>query len=433
MRKIKIKVAKKRKEAQLIFLLFFIIALFIIFLWLSFFYKKHSCQTIKAKPTELNIPKEVPSNPLQEEKIIIKNGMTLTYILSSYNFTPVAIGILSKKAKPVYDLAKIKAGHEVRLYFSPQKEFISLEYDIDPEHYLLIQTKKDGYQADIKKFPVVTKPRMIWGTINDNLIEAVNQKWEKDYLALSVAEIFAWDIDFYTDLRSGDSFKIIFEKKYLKGESVGYGHILAASFTNQGKTFEAYRYTYPDSGESDYFDLEGNSLRKEFLKSPIKFARITSCFSFRRLHPIFKIYRPHYGVDYAAKVGTPVQATADGIVTFVGWNGASGRMIKIRHSQAYETLYLHLRNYAKGIRKGAKVKGGQIIGFVGSSGESTGPHLDYRIRYRGKYINPLAWRFKPVNPLRREYFQEFKAKANLYRFFLQTPLALFRMESFPKP
>ncbi|MFQ5721390.1 MAG: M23 family metallopeptidase, partial [Candidatus Aminicenantales bacterium] len=136
---------------------------------------------------------------------------------------------------------------------------------------------------------------------------------------------------------------------------------------------------------------------------------------------------------YAARVGTPVQATADGIVTFVGRNGASGRMIKIRHSQAYETLYLHLRNYARGIRKGAKVKGGQIIGFVGSSGESTGPHLDYRIKYRGKYINPLAWRFKPVNPLRPEYFKDFRAKAAAHRFFLQTPLALFGVEAFPKP
>jgi len=428
MRKVKIKIIKKRKDSQFIFLLSFMAILFIIFLILSFLYKKQPIQSTKEKPPELNTANTVSPVPVIKEKIIIKKGMTLTDILIPHNFTPAEINKLRKEVKPVYDLAKLRSGHEVRLFFSPEKSFASLEYDIDQEHYLYLQLKEDGYQAEIKRFPFEIKLRMIWGTIKDNLIDAVAQNGEKDYLALSLAEIFAWDIDFYTDLRSGDSFKVIFEKKFLNGKFVGYANIIAAAFTNQGITFEAYRYTYSDTGESDYFDLDGNSLRKEFLKSPIKFARITSRFSMRRLHPIRKIYRPHYGVDYAARIGTPVQATADGTVTFVGWNGGSGRMIKIRHRNAYETLYLHLRNYARGIKKGAKVKGGQIIGYVGSSGESTGPHLDYRIKYRGKYINPLAWRFKPVKPLRIEYLKDFKAKAAVFHFFLQASLPTFIAE-----
>ncbi len=332
---------------------------------------------------------------------------------------------------PVYDLAKIKAWHEFKIFSDQNDEIVSFEYVLDQENILHIDKQSAGYVAEIIKIPYEIKSKMIWGRIEDNLISAVTQEDEKDFLALALAEIFAWDIDFYTDLRVGDSFKIIFEKKYLEDKFTAYGQILAAEFTNQGKTYQAFRFTYPDTGEADYFDLEGNSLRKEFRKSPINFARITSRFSLRRRHPIRKVYRPHYGVDYAARPGTPVQATADGAVTFVGWNGASGRMIRIRHKNAYETMYLHLRSYAKGIRKGAKVQGGQVIGYVGSSGESTGPHLDYRIKYRGRYINPFAWRFRPVKPLRQEFSEDFVAEAESYCFLLEAPFILFSKLSCP--
>lgn len=424
MKDVKIKIIKKRKEFQLIFILSFIFLLFIVFLILSFVHKKESSLEEKKEIPELKISNSPPT--LKENKVVIQKGMTITDILAPYNFSPYDIYNLRKEVRPVYDLAKIKAGHEIRIFSSSDRKLVSLEYDIDSENYLHIQKKKNGYQTEIKKIPFEIKVKMIEGTIKDNLIEAVVQEGEKDFLALALAEIFAWDIDFYTDLRPNDSFNIIFEKKYLNGNFISYRNILAAAFTNQGQTFEAFRYTYPDTGESDYFDIKGNSLRKEFLKSPIKFARITSRFSLRRLHPIRKVYRPHYGLDYGAHVGTPVQATADGIVTFVGLNGASGRMIRIRHKNAYQTMYLHLRNYAKGIRKGAKVKEGQVIAYVGSSGESTGPHLDYRIKYRGKYINPLAWRFKAVKPLRPEFFQDFEKKAEMYCFFLITPFFSFK-------
>ena len=430
MMKISIRILKRKKEGNRLFLVFFIFVLFLLFLLLSFIQKNEPPQEEKKKEIEISIPDPPLPPPLKEDKIIVKAGMTLSDALSPYDFSPLEIHKLREEVKPVYDLARIKAGQELRVFSDTNENVVSLEYDMDGDNYLHIQEANGEYKAEIRKIPYETLVRMIWGSIGDNLISAVARQDEKDYLALSLAEIFAWDIDFYTDLREGDTFKIIFEKKYLGEKLVGYGNILAAEFTNQGKTFQAFRYTYPDDEETDYFDLEGNSLRKEFMKSPIKFTRITSRFSFRRLHPVRKVYRPHFGVDYAASVGTPVQATAGGTVTYVGWNGASGRMIRIRHKNDYETMYLHLRNYAKGIKKGAKVERGQEIGYVGSSGESTGPHLDYRIKYRGSYINPLAWRFKPVKPLREEFYEDFKKTAITCCALLETPLVLFSRYSF---
>jgi murein DD-endopeptidase MepM/ murein hydrolase activator NlpD len=214
-----------------------------------------------------------------------------------------------------------------------------------------------------------------------------------------------------------------FEKKFLDGKFSGYGEILAAEFICQGKTFQAFRFVYPDTKKSDYFDAGGKSLRKQFMKSPLPYARITSRFSYSRLHPIHKVYRAHYGVDYGAPVGYPVRATADGTVTFAGWNGASGRMVRIRHKNSYETMYLHLQQIL--VKLGDRVSGGQDIGTVGSSGESTGPHLDYRIKQGGSYINPLSQRFSPVEPLRAEFKDAFGQEVKSYLVLLDAPLYFY--------
>lgn len=422
--KVNIRVRRKEeREGGYLPLIVFILVAFAIFLILCFLPKD------KAQAEE-RINEETPENdavvmvpPVNETKELIKRGETISDILSKYGFSPTEIYKLRTDVKPVYDLAKIKEGQEIRLYKNQQDRITAIEYDINRDNFLRIQIFDGTYEAIETKVPYETEVQMIWGTIEDNLTNAILKEGEKGALAYQLSEIFAWDVDFYIDLRKGDSFKILFEKRYLKGEFVGYGSIVAATFTNRGTTFQAYRFTYPDSNETDYFNEKGESLRREFLKSPFKYTpRITSRFSYRRLHPVRKVYRPHYGVDYGAKVGTPVHATADGTVQFAGWSGASGRMIRIRHKNKYETMYLHLRRFF--VKKGDRVTGGQKIAEVGASGEVSGPHLDYRIKYQGKYINPLAYRFKPVKPLRTEFLHEFELLAQNCRLYFDAPIII---------
>jgi murein DD-endopeptidase MepM/ murein hydrolase activator NlpD len=425
--KMKIKIIIPKKDTLEIGhlpLLVFIIIAFALFLTLCFLPKDNAqaAENITEEPPVNDVEKLPP--PLNETQETIHKGETLSDILSRYGFSPAEIHKLRTEVMPVYDLAKIKEGQEIRLFKDRQEKITAIEYDIDRDNYLRIQKIGGTYAAIEKKLPFETEIHMIWGTIEDNLTNAIAKEGEKASLAYELSEIFAWDVDFYIDLRKGDSFKILFEKRYLKDEFVGYGSVLAATFTNRGSTYQAYRFTYPDTKETDYFNENGESLRREFLKSPFKYTpRITSRFSYSRFHPVRKVYRPHYGVDYAAKVGTPVHATADGTILFAGWSGASGRMIRVRHKNNYETMYLHLRSCS--VKKGDRVTGGQKIGEVGASGEVTGPHLDYRIKYAGKYINPLAYRFKPVKPLRPEFRPDFTLLAQNYSFYLDAPLIIF--------
>jgi murein DD-endopeptidase MepM/ murein hydrolase activator NlpD len=378
-----------------------------------------------ARPLE---PSEIaaatpPEPPPIEEKIAIPRGSSLAVLLRRQGFDNKEIHRLKESVKPVYDLARIRAGREIRLSKNPEGIWTTIEYDIDEARYLLVRNESPEIRAEIRFYPYEVRRAVVWGVIEGSLIAAVNKAGEQDALALDLVEsCFGWDIDFVSDARKGDTFKILFEKKFLDGRFSGYRNILAAEFVNEGKVYQAFRFTYPDTDISDYFDENGDSKRREFLRSPFKFTpRITSRFSYSRLHPIYKVYRPHYGVDYAAPIGTEVQATADGRVTFVGWNGGSGRMVRIQHKNHYETLYLHLGGFGPGIRKGAEVHGGQIIGYVGNSGESTGPHLDYRIYSNGTPINPLGARFKPADPLRKEFLPAYKVEVRKLQAALDAP------------
>ena len=360
---------------------------------------------------------------LAEYRVKIRPGDTIGKVLARYGFSAADIQVLYDQVKPVFDLRRLRTGQHLRLYADPSGAVVRLEYDVDDFNYLAVEKRDDVFQAGLHARPVETKTGIIWGTIDESPILAFNRLGEEDSLALGFADLFGWDVDFYIDLRQGDTFKVIFEKRYVLGKFIGYGQILAAEITNQGRLLQAFAYVSPDTKRLGYYDAEGKSLEKEFRKSPLKWARITSRFSSSRLHPIHKVYRAHYGVDYAAPVGTPVQATADGVATFAGWNGASGRMVRIRHKNAYETLYLHLRSFGPGIRSGARAKSGDIVGYVGSSGDSTGPHLDYRITRNGSYLNPLSAKFDPVEPLRQERLEGFKWEIEKYRLLLAEPLA----------
>lgn len=374
------------------------------------------------RPATAETTTVAPPPALVEEKIAIPLRSNLADLLKKRGFTDREIHDLREAVKPVYDLGRIRAGQELRLASLPDGPWRRLEYDLDETRYLVVRNEEGGVRAEIEYVPIEFRPAVVTGVIEDSLIAALNRAGEQDSLAIDLVErCFGWDIDFHTDLRKGDSFRVFVEKRFLDGRFAGYRDILAAEFINEGRVYRAFRFTYPDTKVSDYFDETGGSRRKDFLRSPIKFARVTSRFSSSRLHPIYKIYRPHYGVDYAAPIGTPVQATADGEVTYAGREAGSGNVVKMRHKNAYATAYLHLSRFGPGVRKGALLKGGEIIGYVGSTGDSTGPHLDYRIYYHGGPVNPLGHKFKPADPLRKEFLEEYRKDVQRLGVALQLP------------
>ena len=411
-------------------------AVVVIVFAIRFFFPPDAAVPPEPEPAVAAITAPPPPPALEEETIAIPPRSTLADLLKRRGFTNREIHDLKDSVKPVYDLGRIRAGQKMRLASLPGGPWKKLEYDIDETRFLVVLNEADGVKAEVKLVPFEVRPAFAWGVIEDSLIAALNKAGEEDSLALELVDrCFGWDIDFNTDLRKGDSFRVYVEKKYLDGRFAGYRDILAAEFTNDGNVFLAFRFTYSDTQASDYFDENGGSRRKDFLRSPIKFMtpRITSRFSSSRLHPIYKIYRPHYGVDYAAPIGTPVQATADGDVTFAGRDGAAGNTVKIRHKNRYETMYLHLSSFGRGVRKGAQLKGGDIVGYVGSSGDSTGPHLDYRIYHYGSPVNPLGHKFKPADPLRKEFLEVYKKEVERLRLALEVPrlsLTLFPSLSF---
>lgn len=244
------------------------------------------------------------------------------------------------------------------------------------------------------------------GEVTSSLFGAVEAAGGRPSLAVGLAEIFRWDVDFLRDLRVGDKFMVIVDEQQIEGEFFRYGTIFAARFVNRDRVMNAVVFP-DDDGRLGYYDLEGVPLRKMFLRSPLKFSRVTSRFSLNRYHPVLKRRMPHYGVDYGAPVGTPVHATADGTVTLAGRNGGAGNMVRLRHPNGYETNYLHLNKYGSGVKRGARVSQGQVVGYVGSTGLSTGPHLDYRVKLNGSWINPLTISSPPVKPLEEDRLKRF--------------------------
>ena len=221
-----------------------------------------------------------------------------------------------------------------------------------------------------------------------------------------LADIFGWDIDFSLDLRVGDSFQALVEKRYLGGKPAGYGHVLAAEFVNQGEVFNAIRFQSGDEPAA-YYDEEGRNLRKAFLKAPLKYTRISSGYTLRRLHPVSKTWKPHPAIDFAAPIGTPVKTVGDGTVVRKGYGRGNGYYVEIRHANGYKSMYLHLSRFAKGLARGSRVKQGELIGYVGNTGISTGPHLDFRMTLNGKPLNPLTLKSPAAASISGQHMTEF--------------------------
>ncbi|CCK82238.1 M23 family metallopeptidase [Desulfobacula toluolica] len=335
---------------------------------------------------------------IQIIKGIVKYGDTASSLLNKY--LPLqTIYEISRRSSEGFTLSHIRKGQPYKIILQ-ENTLVGFEYEINKNDRLVIQKNKDIFSIDQVPIEYDKILEIVSSTITSSLFEAVKKSGERIQLALRLSDIFAWDIDFIRDIKPGDQFKILVEKRYRDGKSAGYGQIHAAFFTNNGNLFKAFLHK-DSKGIPGYYDENGNSLQKAFLKAPLAFSRISSKFTKKRMHPILKEYRPHPGVDYAAPKGTPIKTVGDGVITQIGYNKGMGNYINIRHYNGYITSYNHMSKFAKGMKKNKQVLQGNVIGYVGMTGYATGPHLDFRMKKNGKLIDPLKHRppaAKPVNP-----------------------------------
>jgi murein DD-endopeptidase MepM/ murein hydrolase activator NlpD len=310
-------------------------------------------------------------------------------------------------AQRVFNLRQVRAGNSITVNRSADGQLREVDYRIDTDRMLRITPgDKDDFLAEVKAIPSKTEVTAVAGQINDSLFNAVARTGESPELAMRLAQIFGYDLDFYNDPRKGDTFRVVLEKKkYANGQTAGYGKILAAEYNNGGKKYQALLF-HDEAGHPGYYSADGKALQKIFLHSPLKFsATVTSHFSKSRYHPLLKIFRPHMGTDFRAPVGTPVQTIGSGRVEFAGRKSGEGNMIQIAHSDGYETMYLHLSRMF--VHQGERVEIGKTIGLVGSTGLSTGPHLDFRILQRGQYKNFEKLGLPPSDPITKRAWPEF--------------------------
>lgn len=337
----------------------------------------------------------LPIDSFTVKQEVVRRGENLSTILSRNGLSMKEIDQLARNTSEVFDVRYIRAGNNCSFFFRDSTRPDYFIYEKDRINYVVYDLR-DSIAAWEGKKPVKRITSTATGTIEQSLWVSLMEAGANPNLALELSDIYAWTIDFYA-IQKGDSYKIIYEKLMVDSSEIGIGDISACSFTHSGREFLAFRFI--QDSIPDFFDEKGGSLRRTFLKAPLRFSRISSRFSHSRLHPILRIRRPHHGVDYAAPSGTPVVAIGDGKVIKAAWSGGAGRMVKIKHNSAYTTAYLHLSRYGEGIRSGTFVKQGQVIGYVGSSGLSTGPHLDFRFYKNGQAVDPLKVESPPAEPV----------------------------------
>ncbi|MEM8926724.1 MAG: peptidoglycan DD-metalloendopeptidase family protein [Bacteroidota bacterium] len=346
-------------------------------------------------------------------KNTIKRNQNLSDILSSYKVSYQKIHEIATAAKPVYDVRKLGTNKEYEIIFTKDsshqaKCFI---YHPNPINYVIYKFD-DTVSVSMEQFPVASVEKTTTGIISSSLYNTLIDNGNSPKLAVELSDVYAWQIDFF-GIQKGDNYKIIFDELYVNDESIGVGEIKAAYFDHLDTTYYAFRYE--QDSKVEYFDEKGNSLRKAFLKAPLSYRRISSKFSHNRLHPILKRRMPHLGVDYAAPRGTPIYSIGDGKVIKANHAGAAGNYVKIKHNSVYTTGYMHLWKFEKGIRPGTLVKQGQLIGYVGSTGRSTGPHLDFRIWKNGQAIDSLSLKPPSVRPINESYKTAYLKKMGKYK------------------
>lgn len=378
-----------------------------------------ACKSDATSPAEAEEPQHtilygIIADDYRTEQGRIASGETMGTILNRYGVSPVMIDRLDKASRDIFPLRQIRADRPYMAFLTtdslttdsiPVGRLDYLVYEKDLVEYVVFGFKNDSITIEKGEKEVTLRRQRRSSTIDSSLWGAIMRDSLPYALAAELEDIYQWTVDFF-GIQKGDSFTVIYDEKLIDTTHVGIGRIWGAKFTHGGK--DVYAIPYKQDDKIKYWEYDGASLRKQLLKAPLKFSRISSKFSYSRLHPVHRVYRPHLGVDYAAPKGTPVHAVADGVVTFKGWGGGGGNTLKIKHAGNLMTGYLHLSRFAKGINQGTRVSQGQLIGYVGSTGTSTGPHLDYRVWKNGKPINPLSVPQEPAEPIKKENKAEFE-------------------------
>ena len=351
--------------------------------------------------------------------IIVQQGDNMSLIFKRINQSPAVLHAIMSAGEHAEKLKRLLPGEEID-YLIEHDQLISLRFEPEPGTTLLFEQNENGYSGQLIKTELSTAIRDVHGVIEDSLFLAGQEAGLSDNLIMRLVAIYGWDIDFALEIRAGDHFRVLYEEQYLEGVKVRDGNILVAEFTNRGKPYRAVRYTSPE-GETGFYNELGFSMRKAFLRTPLKFDRISSQFNPNRRHPILNMIRAHKGVDYAAPTGTPIKATGDGTVLSAGRNGGYGNAVVLRHGGMYETLYAHLSHFAKGIVRTKHVRQGDIIGYVGQTGLASGPHLHYEFRVNGVHRNPLTVELPKALQIPDNNIEHFQAQTGALLARLNSP------------
>jgi murein DD-endopeptidase MepM/ murein hydrolase activator NlpD len=347
---------------------------------------------------------------LRQIDVKVKKGHSLFDILSEIGVSRIEIDVFTKSVKGVYNLSAIKTGKTLNIWLTQDRpvHIKRMTYEIDDTNYLDVSSVHGAFAARTRTLSRDVRLESAQGKISSSLYESAVSDGVNPEVVIRLADIFAHDINFFSGIHPGDTYAVLYEKYYVKDQFKGYGRVLAARFVNQGEEHTAIYYDNDRRGIHGYYDEKGQPMRKMFLKAPLNYRRISSFFSKHRMHPIFGVVRPHLGVDYAAPTGTPICSLGQGRVIFEGWVNGFGKTVRVNHPGGYVTYYGHLSRFAKGIRIGKAVDQGDTIGYVGSTGYATGPHLDFRVSCGKKYINPLHMKNVAGPPLRGSALADFK-------------------------
>ncbi|HEY9082826.1 MAG: hypothetical protein VR77_06355 [Flavobacteriales bacterium BRH_c54] len=336
-------------------------------------------------------------------KDVIQPNQFLANILLKYHIPYTDIDMLAKMSRDIFDVRKIASGKKYTILCSKDSLGKAQCFIYEPnETEYVVFDMRDSISIYRGQKEVTTKIKQIEGTINSSLYQTLVEQEASPILAIEMANVYAWTIDFYS-IQKGDHFNVVYEERYVDDKFIGIGKVLAANFNHYGRDYYAYRFE--QDGITNYFDAEGNSLKRAFLKSPLEYGRLTSGFTMRRFHPVQKVNKPHLGTDYAAPTGTPILATGDGVVVESAYKKYNGNYVKIKHNSTYTTQYLHMSK--RNAKTGQRVKQGDVIGYVGSTGLATGPHVCYRFWKHGSQVNHLKEETPPADPVKKEYLQKF--------------------------